>query len=156
VKFNIGTKSRFDLGKVNLNLYREINLIAGMVVKDHKDRLNSGMDIKGKPFKKLADSTIASKRKKKYKKPRVALIATGMMQKFPPFKKATKANQVATIKPAEKRLYIGAIHQEGTSTAGKNRDIKIPQREWYGVTDIMASKAILFMEKEIERRLARA
>ena len=149
MKFSFGMKKNFDLGKINLELSEEINDIAGMIVKYHKDILDSGMDIHGKPFKKLRPNTIAQKSAKGYKDPRKILVATGTMQKFPPFKKATASSQMATIKPAQSRMKIGAYHNVG---GRKN----LPKREWYGITDKIADKAFKFLMKEIDRRLERA
>ena len=177
MKFSFGMKKNFDLGKIKLELSEEINDIAGMVVKDHKDRLDSGMDIHGKPFKKLRPNTIAQKSAKGYKDPRKVLVATGTMQKFPPFKKATPASQQAIIKPAQSRMKIGAYHQGGTSPytikpksakklvfttlSGKVFTDKVnhpglDKREWYGVSDRIADKGFKFIVKEIDRRLKRA
>ena len=149
MKFKLRLKKKFDLGKIDLDLHKEINDIAGMIVEDHKKRLEYGQDIKGKPFKKLKPDTIKQKRRKGYRKPRQPLIATGTMQKFPPFKKATASSQMATIKPAQSRMKIGAYHNVG---GRKN----LPKREWYGITDKIADKAWKFMLREIDRRLERA
>ena len=177
MKFSFGLKKTFDLGNINLDLHKEINDIAGMIVKDHKDRLDSGMDIHGKPFKKLRPNPVAQKRAKGYKDPRKVLVATGTMQKLPPFKKATPASQTAEIKPAKSRLKIGAYHQGGTkpytikpkkakklvftTQSGKVMADKVnhpglKKREWYGVSDKIAEKGFQFIMKEIDRRLNRA
>lgn len=177
MKISFGLTKKFDLGNVSLDMHEEINDIAGMVVKDHKDRLEFGQDIKGKPFKKLQPNTIAQKRAKGYRKPRQPLVATGKMQKFPPFKKATPTSQTAVIKPAQSRMKIGAYHQGGTKPytikpkkakklvfttqsgkvfADKVNHTGVPKREWYGVTDKIANNGLNFIIKEIDRRLRRA
>ena len=67
----------FNLNNIKLDLHKELNLIGGIIVKDHKDRLESSTDVNGKPLKKLRPNTIASKRAKGYAKPTKPLIATG-------------------------------------------------------------------------------
>ena len=48
----------FNLNNIKLDLHKELNLIGGIIVKDHKDRLESSTDVNGKPLKKLRPNTM--------------------------------------------------------------------------------------------------
>tara|TARA_R110000824_G_scaffold252854_6_gene441673 strand:- start:6071 stop:6607 length:537 start_codon:yes stop_codon:yes gene_type:complete len=164
----------FNLNNIKLDLHKELNLIGGIIAKDHKDRLESSTDVNGKPLKKLRPNTIASKRAKGYAKPTKPLIATGTLQKLPPFKKATSRKQSVEIEVAKSRKVIGNLHQQGTKPyiiKPKNKSklafttttgtafakmVKhsgLPKREFWGITNKVSAKAMKFIELEIERIL---
>ena len=164
----------FNLNNIKLDLHKELNLIGGIIVKDHKDRLESSTDVNGKPLKKLRPNTIASKKAKGYAKPTKPLIATGTLQKLPPFKKATPRKQSVEVEVAKSRKIIGNIHQQrtkpytikpkrkpklvfetttGTAFANRVKHTGVPKREFWGITKEVSAKAMKFIELEVERIL---
>ncbi len=105
-------------------------LSAQIGVKEIKKGLDSSKDIKGRPFKKLAPSTIKQKLKKG--QPTKPLIATGMMRRLPPVKgKSGKS----TISVANKRTDVSQYHDQGGTKAGRP-----PKREWFGLTKTAEKK----------------
>ena len=65
-----------------------------------------------------------------------------MMSKIKHKQKATKSNQLAILKPANKRDEIGYYHQKGDG---------VPKREWFGITKKQDEKAIKNMERKINK-----
>ena len=147
---SVTVTKNFDLGKINLDLSRELNEAADVVVLDIENGIKYGRDITGSPMAKLQPDTIADKRKKGYESPRTALFATGTMKKayVPKGKRANKTRQVVEIIPAMKRKDIGVYHQKG----GGN----LPKREWFGISKTAEMRAYKAMELRIEQELRRA
>ncbi len=118
-------KSDIDFNQsINKLINDTIFLAAQIGVKEIKTGLDTSTDIKGKPFKKLAPSTIRQKLKKG--QPTKPLIATGMMRRLPPVKgKSGKS----TISVAMKRNDVAQYHDQGGTKAGQP-----PKREWFGLT----------------------
>ncbi len=147
---SVTVTKNFDLGKINLDLSRELNEAADVVVLDIENGIKYGRDITGSPMAKLQPDTIADKRKKGYSSPRTALFATGTMKKayVPKGKRANKTRQVVEIIPAKKRKDIGVYHQKG----GGN----LPKREWFGISKTAEKRAYKAMELRIEQELRRA
>ena len=143
MKADIKLEKNFDLSRFKLDLSTELNDIAGAIMEDHSRRLQHGQGVDMKMYKeKLKRKTVASKRAKGYPKPRIPLYATGMMSKIKHKQKATKSNQLAILKPANKRDEIGYYHQEGDG---------VPKREWFGITKKQDEKAIKNMERKINK-----
>ena len=141
---------------MSVDLSKELNIGAGVVVKDMKDRISQGKDINGSAFTKLKPSTIASKRKKGYARPDLPLVATGKMSGV--FKqggayiktKATPNKQTAIISAPNSKAPYGIYHQEGGSQ-GWNP----PQREWFGISKEASANVMSLMKKRIEKLSAR-
>jgi len=138
----------FDLGKINLDLHRELNRIGDIVKKDHFRRLNVGDGVKGR-MKELKPSTIKAKGSS------MILVNTGKMRKLN-IKRATKQNQTVEIFPGDKQKYkrtnvtmadVGGFHQDGDG---------VPKREWFGITQKVIKEAIKMMELKIDREIRRA
>ena len=142
-KTAITVTKNFDLNRINLDLTKELNTAGQIVRKDHFQRLERGLGIKGAltPSKKAIGKT---------------LVRTGKMRNLV-VDKATKAKQQVNIHPGEKQTYpnskvtmsdVGSFHQEGAGN--------LPKREWFGIT-VKAEKDIMKMvELEIERQIKRA
>jgi len=147
---NVKLQKNFDLGKIKLDMHRELNFSADIIVLDIENGIISGRDINGRPFTKLQPETIAKKRKDRNASPRTALYATGTMKKayVPKGKRANKTRQVVEIIPAKKRKDIGVYHQKG----GGN----LPKREWFGISKTAEKRAYKAMELRIEQELRRA
>jgi len=148
MKTKIKISKKFNLNKVSFDLSKEINEAAQAIVKDHDRRLRFGQGVDGKMMKKLQPSTIKSKRLKGYKKPRVPLYATGTMKDIRIDKKATPQSQESRLTPPKSRTEIGVYHQEG--------GVRLPKREWFGVTTKVEKDLLRRMEIKIERNLQRA
>ena len=142
-KTAITVTRNFNLNKINLDLTKELNTAGQIVRKDHFQRLEGGLGIKGAltPSKKAIGKT---------------LVRTGKMRNLV-VDKATKVKQEVNIHPGEKQTYpnskvtmsdVGSFHQEGAGN--------LPKREWFGIT-VKAEKDIMKMvELEIERQIKRA
>ena len=142
-KTAITVTRNFNLNKINLDLTKELNTAGQIVRKDHFQRLEQGLGVKGAltPSKKAIGKT---------------LVRTGKMRNLE-VDKATKAKQEVNIHPGEKQTYpnskvtmsdVGSFHQEGAGN--------LPKREWFGIT-VKAEKDIMKMvELEIERQIRRA
>ena len=147
---SVTVTKNFDLGKINLDLSRELNEAADVVVLDIENGIKYGRDITGSPMTKLQPDTIADKRKKGYPSPRTALFATGTMKKvyIPKSKRANKTRQVVEIIVAKKRDDVGVYHQKG----GGN----LPKREWFGISKTAEKRAFNLLEMRVEQELRRA
>ena len=142
-KTAVTVTKNFDLNRINLDLTKELNTSGQIVRKDHFQRLEQGLGVKGvlTPSKKATGKT---------------LVRTGKMRNLV-VDKATKAKQQVNIHPGEKQKYpnsnvtmsdVGSFHQEGAGN--------LPKREWFGIT-VKAEKDIMKMvELEIERQIKRA
>ena len=144
--FSVSTN--FDLKRINLNLSREINDAADIIVSDIKSGIQYGRDIEGKPFTKLNPATITAKRLSGSKTPRMILSDKEKMKKVYVSKKASKSSQSAEIIPPKKRSDVGVYHQEGKGT--------LPERIWFGVSKTAEKKAMDMMELRIEQEIRNA
>tara|TARA_R100000664_G_scaffold12586_1_gene20186 strand:+ start:1847 stop:2287 length:441 start_codon:yes stop_codon:yes gene_type:complete len=140
----IDIDKKFNLGKLNLDLHKELNFAGDIIVKDHTDRLERGQGVNG-PMQDLADSTIETKGFNQI------LVHEDKMRHLNR-KDATKANQLITIFPGNERkrngktnAQIGAYHQEG----GGN----LPKREWFGITKQAENKCLKLIENKIDKIL---
>ena len=146
--FNVDIEKMFDLKKVKFDFSKTLNEFAKNVVKDHRRRLQFGQGVDMKPMKKLTPLTIADKRAKNYKNPRVPLFATGTMSNIRIDKKASPSSQEAILKPAKRRQEIGAYHQSDSK--------RPPKREWFGVTVKQEKKGVQMMIEKIDKVLKNA
>lgn len=144
----IKIEKNFDLGKIDLDVHKELNLVGGIIKKDHYQRLEKGQGINGK-MQPLAGSTIKRKGHGKI------LVNSGKMRNLI-IDKATKTNQQVVIHPGTSSYpksnvsmdEVGEFHQRG----GKH----LPKREWFGITDKVEKDAFRLIEMRIERELNRA
>ena len=106
----------FNLKKVvrNLDLTKEINLMADAIAKDHKKRGKFGVGVNGSKLKRLKGGTIAQKRATFKSRPRIPLYGEGVMTDVMVTQRATRNNQKAKIRPPKSRQEIGVYHQNGT------------------------------------------
>ena len=146
---NIGLRveKNFDLGKIKLDLSKELNMSADIIILDIENGINYGRDINGTKFKKLAPSTIRGKRLGGSKTPRIALSDKEIMKKVyvPSGKRATQSNQSVEIIPPKKRADIGVYHQTGNPV--------LPKREWFGISKTAESRAFKMIELMIEKEI---
>tara|TARA_R110002124_G_scaffold195868_1_gene362926 strand:- start:547 stop:981 length:435 start_codon:yes stop_codon:yes gene_type:complete len=142
-KTAVTVTKNFDLNRINLDLTKELNTSGQIVRKDHFQRLEQGLGVKGvlTPSKKATGKT---------------LVRTGKMRNLV-VDKATKAKQQVNIHPGEKQTYpnsnvtmsdVGSFHQEGAGN--------LPKREWFGITKKAEKDIIKMVELEIERQIKRA
>ena len=176
MSFGVSVEKDFDLTRVKFDMSKQINMVAGAIIKDHKNRLTYGQDVNEKPMEKLSGSTIQSKRARKMKKPRIPLYGKGVMLKVYSKQSATKNNPVNIIIPPKKREKVAVYHQKGTRPykikpkkakrlgplftprgdiyfAKQVNHPGLPKREWFGVTKTQEKKGVKLMELEIERIL---
>lgn len=178
MNLSIELEKKFNLSKVKFDLSKQINMFAGSVVLDHKNRLKYGQDVYEKPMKKLSGSTIQSKRNKGMRKPRVPLYGKGVMLNVYPVQRATKTKPLAIIIPPKKRKEVASYHQNGTKPyviksktkllgpiftprgdkffAKKVNHPGLPKREWFGITVKQEKKGLKLIELEIDRILKNA
>ena len=142
-KTAVTVTKNFDLNRINLDLTKELNTSGQIVRKEHFQRLEQGLGVKGvlTPSKKATGKT---------------LVRTGKMRNLV-VDKATKAKQQVNIHPGEKQTYpnsnitmsdVGGFHQEGAGN--------LPKREWFGITKKAEKDIIKMVELEIERQIKRA
>ena len=142
-KTAVTVTKNFDLNRINLDLTKELNTSGQIVRKDHFQRLEQGLGVKGvlTPSKKATGKT---------------LVRTGKMRNLV-VDKATKAKQQVNIHPGEKQTYpnsnitmsdVGGFHQEGAGN--------LPKREWFGITNKAEKDIMKMVELEIERQIKRA
>jgi len=121
----ITVTTNFDLNKITLDLHKELNLSAGMIIKDIVEKNQSGQDINGNTIKPLSPNTIAAKANKGSSSPSRALYDTGRMigrgsvkgtgGRGPYIsKRAKKMDQESHVSIAKDRDAIGVYHNEGT------------------------------------------
>ena len=137
----------FNLAKIKLDLSKELNMAADIIVKDIESGIEHGRDINGTSFKKLKPSTIHSKRHRGSSTPRIALSDKEIMKKVyvPSGKRATKSKQRVEIIPPKKRADIGVFHQQGGA--------KLPKREWFGISKTAESRVMKMTELRIEKEI---
>ena len=119
VKVNVGkvlSDVRTMRRKLNNGKMRVVRGAAQIIQHDIKRGIDAGIDINGKPFKKLAPGTVHSKRAKGFAEPRKALVAKGTMRRLPPVRYTGKGGSTpsAMISVAKSRKEIGKFHQVGT------------------------------------------
>jgi len=169
----------FDLGKINLDLTKELNLAGQVIKKDHHQRLERGDGVNGSPMKALSPNTVAAKGHGKI------LVDSGKMRNLL-IEKASKTKQYVEIHPGRKQKYkgtgvtmsdVGGYHQGGTSaytivprkakklvfqTAGgtvfadKVKHPGLPKREWFGISKDAEKQCMDLIEHRIEREIKRA
>ena len=145
---SVTVTKNFDLGKINLDVHKELNLVGGIIKKDHYQRLESGQGINGK-MQSLAPSTIKRKGHGKI------LVDSGKMRNLV-VDKATKTNQQVVVHPGTSNYLksnvsmdeVGEFHQKGTK--------HLPKREWFGMTKNVERDAFRLIEARIERELKNA
>jgi len=127
---------------LKIDLSKQINESAGIIVKDIKEGVALGQDINEQAFERLKPATIADKSRRGMPYPSKPLIATSQMsgalggagKGAYVKKKATTNRQMAEVSAPMKKAPYGIYHQEG------NRNL--PQRKWFGVSRT-AEKQIL-------------
>ncbi len=138
----VKVEMNFNLNKIKLDFSKELNRSAEIITHDIVNGIEAGGNF-GKKWKRNAPSTIA---KKGFDKP---LYETGAMQWLPKKKKATPQNQEAIIGVSPKREFIGEIHNYGLNP-------RIPQREWFGISEKAKSRIYTMMEEKIKMEIDRA
>jgi phosphatidate phosphatase PAH1 len=123
----------------NLDLSKQINYVADIIVKDIKDGITQySQDIKGKSFAPLKPATV---KKKGHSKP---LLDEGKMKDVYVKNRASSSSQKAEISNnIRDRRIPSVVHNEGNRT--------IPKREWFGVSTRAVKKANKYIKLEIER-----
>ena len=117
-------------------------LSAQIGVKEIKKGLDSSKDIKGRPFKKLAPSTIKQKLKKG--QPTKPLIATGMMRRLPPIKNKSGKS---TISLANQRVKIAQYHEQGAGNLPKREFFDIYPQTYRKIERMLKKKLIKLFSK---------
>ena len=176
---SITVTKNFDLGKINLDLHKELNLCGQIIKKDHYQRLEKGEGVDGSQMQALSPNTVASKGNSKI------LVKSGKMRKLL-IEKASKSKQQVELHPGRKQKYkgtsvtmsdVGGYHQTGTepykivpikakklafkTTGGwvftnKVNHPGLPKREWFGISDEAEKKCMDLMEMRIEKEIDRA
>ena len=164
---SITVTKNFDLGKINLDLHKELNIVGDMIKKDHFQRLEKGKGVDGSQMQALSEVTI--EKKSNSKDSRIAgdatkiLVGTGSMRNLR-IKQATKSNQEVVLWVGQIKKY-GKISPKGypeskvtPAQAGiKHQKGKgVPKREWFGISDEAEKKCMDLMEMRIEKEIDRA
>ena len=140
----------FDLGKIKLNLSKQLNEAGRIIREDHIARLERGLGVDGQQMTPLKDSTIEAKGFNQI------LVETRQMMNLV-MKRATKTKQVVEIHPGRKKKYkgtdvtsaeVGLFHQEGSSN--------LPKREWFGISKNAEARGIRMVELYIDKQLKNA
>lgn len=149
MKTTIDVSKKFNLNNINLDLSKELNYAGDIIVKDHFQRLERGLDANEKNMKPLKESTIKAKGFNQI------LVDKDKMRRLVRTR-ATSSKQSVLIKPGDKQKRkggvtnadIGLFHQQG----GKN----LPQRQWFGITKTAEKKALMVIEKSIDKAIKNA
>jgi len=130
----IKVTKNFDLGKINLDLHKELNLAGQIIREDHNKRLQSGKGVDGSGMTPLKDATVKAKGFDQI------LVNSGSMGLLV-IDKATTVNQEVNIHPGNKRKRksgvtnqeLGGFHQDGAGN--------LPKREWFGISKEAEAKS---------------
>ena len=147
MRLNIDIRKKFNLGRVNLKLTKELNEAGRIIRKDHVTRLERGMGVDGNRMQELADSTIEAKGFDQI------LVNTGKMRNLE-IERATAKKQEVILYPGKKEKrgkvtnqQIGGFHQRGDG---------VPERKWFGISQDVEKKAMKAIELKIDRVLRNA
>lgn len=147
MRLNIDIRKKFNLGRVNLKLTKELNEAGRIIRKDHITRLEKGAGVDGSPMKALQPSTIKNKGSDKI------LVDTGKMRNLV-IERATAKKQEVILYPGKKEKrgkvtnqQIGGFHQRGDG---------VPERKWFGISQDAEKKAMRAIELKIDRVLRNA
>ena len=147
MRLNIDIRKKFNLGRVNLKLTKELNEAGRIIRKDHVTRLERGMGVDGNRMQELADATIEAKGFDQI------LVNTGKMRNLV-IERATAKKQEVILHPGKKEKrgkvtnkQIGGFHQHGKG---------VPKREWFGISQDAEKKAMKAIELKIDRVLRNA
>ena len=147
MRLNIDIRKKFNLGRVNLKLTKELNEAGRIIRKDHVTRLERGMGVDGNRMQELADSTIEAKGFDQI------LVNTGKMRNLE-IERATAKKQEVILYPGKKEKrgkvtnqQIGGFHQRGDG---------VPERKWFGISQDAEKKAMRAIELRIDRALRNA
>jgi len=123
----------------NLDLSKQVNRIADIIVKDIKDGITKhSRDIHDRPFEKISQEWA---KKKGHSKP---LLHKGKMKEVYVKNRATKSNNTALISINKRdRTIPSKVHNEGMRPHEK--------REWFGVSKRAEAKADKYINLEIKR-----
>ncbi len=176
---SVTVTKNFDLGKINLDLTKELNLCGQIIKKDHYQRLEKGEGVNGSQMKALSSNTVASKGNSKI------LVKSGKMRNLL-IDKASKSKQQVIIHPGKKQKYkgtnvtmadVGGYHQSGTKPykivprkakklvfktadgwvfTDKVNHPGLPKREWFGISAKAEKKCMDLIEHRIEQEIKRA
>ena len=147
MRLNIDIRKKFNLGRVNLKLTKELNEAGRIIRKDHVTRLERGMGVDGNRMQELADSTIEAKGFDQI------LVNTGKMRNLE-IERATAKKQEVILYPGKKEKrgkvtnqQIGGFHQRGDG---------VPERKWFGISQDVEKKAMKAIELKIDKVLRNA
>tara|TARA_R100000808_G_C2125199_1_gene135562 strand:- start:270 stop:713 length:444 start_codon:yes stop_codon:yes gene_type:complete len=147
MRLNIDIRKKFNLGRINLKLTKELNEAGRIIRKDHVTRLERGMGVDGNRMQELADSTIEAKGFDQI------LVNTGKMRNLV-IERATAKKQEVILYPGRKEKrgkvtnqQIGGFHQRGDG---------VPERKWFGISQDAEKKAMKAIELKIDRVLRNA
>ena len=132
-----------------LDLHKEVNVVASMLVKDIRDGIASKKDINNRAFAPLKPSTAKQKKRKGYSNPSTPLWATGQMKEVYVKPRAKKGRELAQIQVPKgrdgvNRIVIGDIHNKGDGVA---------KREWYGVGSRAEKKIDQYVEQALREKM---
>ena len=124
----------------NLDLSKQVNRVAQMIVEDIKKGINDSQDIHGKPFTKLEQTTID---RKGHDKP---MIDKGKMKEVYIKTRASQGSTRAEIgMNVRDRKIASVVHNQGLPPHKK--------REWFGVSDKAEKKADKMVKQWMKLKL---
>lgn len=137
---------------LKVDLSKQINESASIIVKDIKEGVAVGQDIHERRFKPLKRATVLSKQRKGMPFPANPLIGTSAMTGALSGdggaylkKRATPNNQLAQVSAPMKKAPYGVFHMEGNDN--------LPQRKWFGVSRTAEKLIMKNMNKWLGRLL---
>ncbi len=165
-------KEVFKLNK-NLKMHKVLNDVADIIVKDIKEGISKhSRDVNDRPFKRLSENTIASKKFKGSPFPNKPLYDEGKMKNVYVSK---RAGNYAEISPNNRdRRKANIVHQEGSgpytirpknkkilsfyTSRGRtfSKEVKHPGnkvREWFGVSPRTAKPIDTAVKEHIRKAL---
>jgi hypothetical protein len=134
-------KSTMDYNKLAArlatNIVLGINELGKTVNKTIMQNLDAGVDIKGKSFEKLKDSTVEIRERNGWGSKPLQITGTLRERQESP---ATPVNPVFKIEMTGKGrggFPYGGLHNQGYTTDAKSAipGKKVPARKWFGVPD---------------------
>ena len=139
---------------LTVDLSKQINESANIIVKDIKEGVAQGQDINEQQFKPLKPATIRNKARQRMPFPSKPLIATSKMTGALGGtgngaylkKRATPSTQLAQVSAPMKKAPYGIYHMEGNNN--------LPVRKWFGVSQTAERQIIKNLNAWLNRMIS--
>ena len=144
---NMKMTANFDLGKIKLDLHRELNQGIDVVADNIQEGVDNGIQFQ-RPLKANKDSTL--KQKKRLGQGSKPLIAEGILRDESKMQRtdATTTKQEATLRPPAGREKVSFWNQEGTPN--------IPSRPHFAISIKAEAKVDKIIDTKIRKAIDRS